>query len=134
MVALPRITIVTPSYNQAQYVDATIRSVLEQGYPNLEYIVVDGASTDGSAEVIRRHADRLAWWVSEKDGGQSAALAKGFARATGDVLAWLNSDDLYLPGTLATVARVFPPEPDVGFIYGSRVVIDPGGATLPRFL
>src|SRR5215472_7727613 len=97
---LPRITVVTPSFNQGQFLEATLRSVLDQNYPNLEYIVCDGGSTDNSVEVIQRYQDRLAWWVSEKDKGQSNAINKGFAGATGDLLAYINSDDTFAPGSL----------------------------------
>jgi glycosyltransferase involved in cell wall biosynthesis len=100
----PRLTVVTPSFNQAAYLEATIESVLADGYPNLEYFVMDGGSTDGSREIIERHAPRLAGWVSEKDRGQTDAIAKGLARATGDWFTWINSDDLLAPGALWAVA------------------------------
>ncbi len=90
---LPRITIVTPSYNQGQFLEATIRSVLLQGYPNLEYIIIDGGSSDNSVEIIRKYEPWLAYWVSEKDRGQAHAINKGFAHATGSIYAYLNSDD-----------------------------------------
>lgn len=104
---LPRITVVTPSFNQAQYLEQTIRSVLDQGYANLEYIIADGGSTDGSADIIRRYADRLAWWVSEKDNGQSHAINKGFSHASGDLYGYINSDDVLYPGALDTVAKAY---------------------------
>jgi glycosyltransferase involved in cell wall biosynthesis len=103
--AWPRVSVVTPSYNQGQFIEQTIRSVLLQGYPNLEYIVIDGGSTDASVEVIRKYERHLAYWVSERDRGQSHAINKGFARATGEIMCWLNSDDFYLPGTLRAVAE-----------------------------
>jgi glycosyltransferase involved in cell wall biosynthesis len=99
------VSVVTPSYNQARFVEQTIRSVLLQGYPDLEYIVIDGGSTDGSVEVIRKYERHLAHWESGRDRGQSHAINKGFARATGEVMCWLNSDDYYLPGTLRAVAE-----------------------------
>ena len=102
---LPRITVVTPSFNQGPFLEATMRSVLDQGYPNLEYIVVDGGSTDDSVEIIRRYEPRLAWWVSEKDTGQSNAINKGFARGTGEIFAYINSDDTLAPGSLMAAAE-----------------------------
>jgi glycosyltransferase involved in cell wall biosynthesis len=103
--AWPRISVVTPSYNQGQFLEQTIRSVLLQGYPDLEYIVIDGGSSDSSVEVIKKYERHLAHWVSERDRGQSHAINKGFERATGEIMCWLNSDDFYLPGTLRAVAE-----------------------------
>lgn len=129
----PRLTVVTPSFNQAAYLEETIRSVLDQNYPNLEYIVIDGGSTDGSIDIIRRYEAHLAYWVSEPDRGQSEAINKGFARASGDWLAWLNSDDLYLPGALATVAREIRATPGCDWIVGPIMVADHELAPLGEF-
>jgi glycosyltransferase involved in cell wall biosynthesis len=123
----PRITVVTPSYNQAPFLEATIRSVLLQGYPNLEYVVVDGGSADGSVDVLRRYERWLAGWVSEPDHGQSDAINKGMAGSTGEILAWLNSDDLYAPGALAHVAGYFLAHPDCSLLYGQGSYIDESG-------
>lgn len=114
--ACSHITIVTPSFNRARFLEATMCSVLDQDYPNLEYIVVDGGSTDGSADIIRKHADRLAWSCCEADGGQYDAINKGFAHGTGEIMGWLNSDDLHFPWALRTVATVFSLFPDVDWI------------------
>jgi glycosyltransferase involved in cell wall biosynthesis len=124
---LPLVSIVTPSYNQARFLEATFRSVLEQDYPRIEYLVVDGASTDESVEIIRRHADRLDWWVSEKDSGQSEAINKGLRRARGEFVGWLNSDDVYLPGAVSSAIRVFKSRPEAGLVYGDALAIDPDG-------
>jgi glycosyltransferase involved in cell wall biosynthesis len=124
---------VTPSYNQARYLESTIRSVLEQDYPSLEYIIVDGGSTDSSVDIIRRYADRLAWWVSEKDRGQTDAINKGFAHAHGEVLAWLNSDDTYQPHAIAEAVAFLRSQPEVGLVYGDANFIDENGCVIGRF-
>jgi glycosyltransferase involved in cell wall biosynthesis len=120
-------SVVTPSFNQANYLEKTICSVLDQSYPKLEYLVMDGGSTDGSLDIIKRYEDRLAYWVSEPDKGQSDAINKGFMRSSGDIVAWLNSDDLYLPGALQRVAEYFANHPTIYCVYGDLQVIDSGG-------
>jgi len=102
----PRISVITPSYDQGQFIEETIRSVLEQGYPNLEFSVFDGGSTDRTVEILRKYSGQLSFWRSERDGGQAAAINEGFQRATGDILCWLNSDDLHCANTLSTVASL----------------------------
>src|SRR5215207_10437488 len=129
----PKISIITPSFNQGQFLEASIRSVLEQDYPNLEYIVVDGGSKDDSVEVIKKYQDRLAWWVSEKDKGHADALNKGFSRATGEILAWLNSDDIYFPGAISEAVSVLKRQPEVGMVYGDADLIDDSGETVGQF-
>ncbi|MGD2026720.1 MAG: glycosyltransferase family 2 protein [Anaerolineales bacterium] len=114
----PLVTIVTPSYNQVDYLEQTIASVLGQDYPALEYMVVDGDSTDGSVDIIRKHAEDLAWWVSEPDHGQADAINKGLRRAGGKYVAWLNSDDLYLPGTIHKAVAELEKDPKLGMVYG----------------
>lgn len=123
----PRITIVTPNYNGAQYIEATLRSVICQGYPNLQYIVVDGASTDNSMEIINRYKDHIDHIICEPDKGHADAINKGFARADGDILAWLNSDDLYHSWSLQTVAEIFRKFPEVRWIEGTPALWDPQG-------
>jgi glycosyltransferase involved in cell wall biosynthesis len=119
--------IVTPSLQQARFLEATVASVLGQGFPGLQYVVQDGGSTDGSVEIIRRIEARLHGWASGPDGGQAAAINAGFTRCDGDVMGWLNADDLLAPGALAAVADAFRRHPEVDLIYGHRVVIDADG-------
>ena len=121
---LPKISIVTPSYNQADFVGWTVRSVFLQRYPNLEYILMDGGSTDGTCNVLEPYADRFAHFVSEKDGGQADAIRRGFERSTGQIMAYLNSDDMLAPGTLAFVAQYFADHPEVDAVYSHRVTVD----------
>lgn len=130
MATLPRITIVTPSFNQGRFLAATIESVLSQGYQNLEYIVIDGGSTDGSVDIIKQYIDRLAYWVSEPDNGQADAIIKGFQRSSGQIMGWLNSDDLLLPDCLTTVARTFIESPNTQMMYGNILIIDEYGHVL----
>jgi len=120
----PKISVVTPSFNQAAYLERTIRSVLDQGYPDLEYIVIDGGSTDGSVEIIRKYADRLAYWVSEPDEGQAQAINKGLQRATGEWVAWQNSDDVFCPGAFAQLAQMASRHPEADLIIGNMNLID----------
>jgi len=127
---LPKITIVTPSYNQGQYLEQTILSIINQQYPNLEYLVMDGGSTDNSIEIIKRYADRLAYWQSKPDGGQASAIAKGFEMASGTILGWLNSDDLLLPDCLSTVANKFPQDGKIVALAGRCIITGPSGEPL----
>ncbi len=123
------VSIITPSFNQAAYLEQTILSVLDQDHPYIEYIVIDGASTDTSVDVIKKYENRLAYWVSEKDNGQADAINKGFAHATGDIIAWLNSDDYYLAGTISSVVKIFDQNPRVSIVYGNMLAVDEHGKT-----
>ncbi len=129
----PLVSIVTPSFNQAKYLRRTMDSVLDQDYPNIEYIVIDGNSKDGSQKIIREYKDQLAYWESIPDQGQTDAINKGFAKATGKYLAWLNSDDVYQPGALSEAVAYLEDHPDVGMVYGDCKFIDADGRTIGRF-
>ncbi len=127
------ISIVTPSFNQADYLEQTIQSVLSQEYPHLEYLIVDGGSSDGTVEIIQKYDARLAWWVSEPDKGQTDAINKGFDRAQGDILAWINSDDTYEPGAFAAAVKYLRDHPAVGMVYGDCNYINESGDVIGRF-
>jgi len=129
----PLVSIITPSFNQEAFLPATIESVLAQDYPRIEYGIVDGGSTDGSLPIIQDYADRLAWWVSEPDAGQTAAINKGFARAQGDILAWLNSDDVLAPNAVREAVEYLTSHPDVGMVYGRADYIDATGKRVGAF-
>jgi glycosyltransferase involved in cell wall biosynthesis len=129
----PLVTIVTPSYNQVQFLEKTIQSVLGQDYGNLEYIIVDGGSSDGSQELIRSYENDLADWVSEPDSGQSEAINKGFELARGEILAWLNSDDLYYPWAVKGAVEALLSHSDIGMVYGDTDLIDEKGQVIGKF-
>lgn len=133
MPELPLVSIITPSYNQGQFLAQTIESVFSQDYPRLEYIIVDGGSTDDSVKVIQQYADRLAWWVSERDKGHADALNKGFARASGEILAWINSDDTYQPGAIREAVDFLLGHPKSSMVYSDANLIDEAGKFLGRF-
>lgn len=114
----PKISVITPSYNQGQFLEETILSVIGQDYPNLEYIIIDGGSSDNSVEIIKSYENKISYWISEKDKGQSNAINKGFRKATGNILCWLNSDDLYMPGCLKYIAKKFVDEGE-GVLFGN---------------
>jgi glycosyltransferase involved in cell wall biosynthesis len=127
---VPRITVVTPSFNQGPFLEETMRSVLDQNYPNLEYIICDGGSSDNSVEIIERYQDRLAWWISEKDQGQSNAINKGFSKASGDLLAYINSDDTLAPGALMAAAEAYRQGHE--WITGWVTYLEPEGGEWPQ--
>lgn len=130
----PLVSIITPSFNQAHYIEATIQSVLMQDYPRIEYIIVDGGSIDGTVDIIRKYENKLAWWVSEKDKGQTDAINKGFARATGDILAWLNSDDTYShPSAVSGAVDFLTANPEVAMVYADCNFIDEQGNVIGKF-
>jgi glycosyltransferase involved in cell wall biosynthesis len=128
-----KVSIVTPSFNQSRYLERTILSVLKQDHPDIEYMIVDGGSTDGALEIIQKYADRLAWWVSEPDKGQTDAINKGFARASGEILAWLNSDDTYNPGAISAAVKFLQDNPQVGMVYADTDFIDEQDRRIGRF-
>lgn len=130
----PKISIVTPSFKQADYIARTINSVLNQSYPNLEYYVQDGGSNDGTMEILDQFADRLTGWESRPDNGQSQAINLGFAKTSGEIMAWLNSDDILLPGALAYVAEYFSSHPEIDVVYGHRILIDENDQQIGRWI
>ncbi|MBI5841200.1 MAG: glycosyltransferase [Chloroflexi bacterium] len=129
----PLVSIITPSFNQARYLEATMQSVLAQDYPRLEYLIVDGGSLDGSVDIIKKHESKLAWWVSEKDRGQTDAINKGFARANGEILAWLNSDDTYNAGAVSAAVEYLQEHPEVGMVYSDCNYINEEGQVIGKF-
>ncbi len=131
MSSQPLVSIITPSYNQGQFLEATIRSVLNQDYQNIEYIVMDGGSSDDSVTIIQRYADRITYWESQPDRGQAHAINKGLQRAHGSILGWLNSDDLLLPDTVSRAVQVFADQPEVDVVYGRLERIDASGQVVP---
>lgn len=133
MTDLPLVSIVTPSFNQVRYIEKTIQSVLMQDYPHIEYAVVDGGSTDGTIDLIKKYENKLAWWVSEKDKGQTDAINKGFNRSTGAILAWINSDDTYEPGAVSAAVEFLQTHPDVGMVYGGCNFINEDGRVIGKF-
>ncbi|NIM93312.1 MAG: glycosyltransferase [Anaerolineales bacterium] len=129
----PLVSIITPSFNQGQFLGATIRSVLDQDYPRIEYIVVDGGSTDGSVDILKGYSDDLSKWISEPDAGQTDAINKGFSIATGRIFAWINSDDLYKPGAVADAVAYLQAHPEVGMVYGDADFVNDDGDWIGRF-
>jgi glycosyltransferase involved in cell wall biosynthesis len=133
MIESPLVSVITPSFNQARYLEATIQSVIGQDYPRIEYIIVDGGSTDGSVDVIKKYQDKLSWWVSEKDKGQTDAINKGFNRAKGEILAWINSDDTYNPGAVGEAVKYLVNHPEVALVYADCNFIDEEDRIIGKF-
>jgi glycosyltransferase involved in cell wall biosynthesis len=131
---MPLVSIVTPSYNQAGYIGRTMDSVLGQNYPNLEYFVQDGGSQDGTVEVLKVYSNQLSGWESKPDGGQSQAINLSFARTSGEIMAWLNSDDVLLPGAIHTAVEYFNRHPEVDVVYGNRLLIDENDMEIGRWI
>jgi glycosyltransferase involved in cell wall biosynthesis len=129
----PKVSIITPSFRQGRFIETTIRSVLAQDYPNIEYIIVDGGSKDETVDIIKKYEGKLAWWVSEKDNGHADALNKGFSHASGDILAWLNSDDIYFPGAVSEAVAFLTAHPEVGMVYADANLIDDEGKAIGKF-
>lgn len=130
----PKVSVVTPSFNSADFIGATLHSVLDQDYPDLEYICQDGASRDGTADILKAYEPRLKHWASEPDSGQTQAINRGFAHSSGEIMAWLNSDDLFLPGSIAYAARYLSENPDVDVVYGHRVIVDENNREIGRWI
>lgn len=136
--AWPRLSIITPSYNQGKFLEATIRSVLLQGYPNLEYIIIDGGSNDGSLDIIKKYEKYLFYWHSQKDQGQADAINQGIEKSSGEILGWINSDDVYVQGTFQKIVQAFYDYPDYIVVHGNRILINDlgnitGWVCLPPF-
>jgi len=130
----PKITIVVPSYNQGQFIGHTLQSIVDQRYPELDLIIVDGGSTDGSVNIIKHYSSYIKWWVSEADNGQAHAINKGMKHASGDILAWLNSDDCLMPGALFKIAEQFTSSPGTDVVYGHRVLINEDGQDVGKWI
>jgi len=129
----PKISVVTPSYNQGKFIEDTIRSVVMQGYPNLEYIIIDGGSTDNTVDIIKKYSNEITYWVSEKDNGQTQAINKGFEKSTGTILAYLNSDDVYQPYTFRTVAGLFSKFKEINWLTGYKTHLNDGHLVSPTW-
>ena len=133
-IARKKVSIITPVYNQSSYIEQTIKSVLNQKYNSLEYIVIDGGSTDGTIEIIDKYKDHINYFESCRDEGQSNAINKGMKKANGDILAWINGDDLLLPGAIESIVSYFELNPDVDVIYGDRIIISADGLDIGRWV